>query len=162
MRRLIWAVIAYLVTVTSIGAYFYQPHPSPHTAYKQTIIELALNDHVERILQYSTGVPEGDLLILQTLNLRGLTIPPVIEGVVLRVLTQEEIDVLSRAYPVNYMFFDRITKVDPDTAEVELIFTWRYQVDSKLVTFGQHSGITYYCSQQSGEWVISSAGAWVP
>jgi hypothetical protein len=76
MRRLIWALIAYLVTVTSIGAYFYQPHPSPQIAYKQTIIELALNDHVERMLQHGTGVTEGDLLILQTPSLKGLTIPP--------------------------------------------------------------------------------------
>ena len=162
MRTLIWVIVAYLVTIISLGAIFYQPQPSPQVADRGVLIELALNDRVERVLQRSTGVPEEGLIILSTPNLRGVKILDTIQGVSIRVLTRDEIDALSRISPVNYMFFERIVKSDPYTAEVELTFTHNYQVDAKTPIIGQNSGITYTCSKQSGEWVISSAGAWVP
>jgi hypothetical protein len=133
---------------------------------RQTLVELALNDEVNVLLQgIQTGavkVPEGGLILLSTLNLSGVEVPNTVHGVTIRSMTQDEIDALSRVNHVNYMFFDKIIDTGPNMAEVTLTFIWNYKVGTFDANIIGDSGITYYCSKQSGIWVITSGFGWVP
>ena len=100
-------------------------------ADRQALVELALSDHVDQLLQgVSRGVslPEGGLILLSTPNLAGVDVPRGIKGVVIQVLTQDEIDASSTVKHVNYTFFDKIVETGPSSAEVSLTFVGTYRV----------------------------------
>jgi hypothetical protein len=134
-------------------------------ADRQALVELALNDHVDQLLQgVSRGVslPEGGLILLSTPNLAGVDVPRGIKGVAIQVLTQDEIDALSVVKHVNYMFFDKIVETGSDSAEVSLTFVGNYRVGTSDASIIGESVVTYYCSRQSGTWVIKSGFGGIP
>jgi hypothetical protein len=71
---------------------------------------------------------EGGLILLSTPNLAGVDVPRGIKGVVIQVLTQDEIDASSTVKHVNYTFFDKIVETGPSSAEVSLTFVGTYRV----------------------------------
>jgi hypothetical protein len=134
-------------------------------ADKQVLVGLALSDHVdELLLGASKGVnlPDGGLILLCTPNLSGVEVPGSVQGVSIRVLTQGELDALSRVKHVNYMFFDKIVETGSDRAEATLTFIGNYKVGTDDANIIGDSGVTYYCSRQSGNWVITSGFGWIP
>ncbi|MGD0802653.1 MAG: immunoglobulin-like domain-containing protein [Candidatus Bathyarchaeia archaeon] len=134
-------------------------------ADRQALVELALSDHVnELFIGVSKGVnlPEGSLILLSTPNLGGVEVPSSVQGVNIRVLTQGEIDALSRVKHVNYMFFDKIVETDSNKADVTLTLIWNYRVGTNDANIIGDSGMIYHYTMQSGNWVITSGFGWVP
>jgi len=158
MSKLIWVIVVYLVTIISVGVIFYHQQPNLEQADRGALIELALNDAVKGLPQDNST---RDLIPLSTQNLTGITVSRSIQGVTIRVLTQEEIDARSRVKPVDYLFFWGIVKSHPDSAEVSLSYFLFYRADDPGMN-GDYGGKTYNCAKLSGVWVISSASGWVP
>ena len=132
---------------------------------RQALVELALNEQIgELLLGVSKGIslPEGALILLSTPNLGEVEVPSIIKGVATRVLTQDEIDALSRVKHVNYMFFDKIVETDSDRAEVTLTFVGNYKVGTYDANVIGDSVMTYSCVKQSGVWIITSGFGGVP
>ena len=159
MSKLFWATVAFLVTVTSAGAIFYEPRMTPDIADKRVLVELALNDHVKSLLHTNNTTPRSGLTVLSTPNLRNVGVPKNVQGISIKLLTQEEIDELSRVKPLNYIVFERVEKSHAYAGEVEVTFIWGY-FDGMELPFGA-SGRTYICSNQSGEWVVSGGWGWI-
>ena len=116
------------------------------------------------LLGVSKGVslPEGGLILLSTPNLDGVEVPSSIKGVAIKLLTQDEIDALSRVKHVNYMFYDKIVETESDRAEVTLTFVGNYKVGTFDANVIGDSVMTYNCVKQSGGWVITSGFGGVP
>jgi hypothetical protein len=156
MRKLIWVIVAFLVTVISVGAIFYHSKGTPEIIDRRALVELALNDAAK-------GLPQSksELILLWTPSLRGVEVPDSIQEVSIRVMDQDEIDALSRVNPVDYIFFWSIVKPDPQSAEVPLSYFLFYRADDPAMD-SVYGGKVYFCSKQSGNWIINSAMGWIP
>jgi hypothetical protein len=131
-------------------------------ADRQTLVELVLNNYVKVSLQVNITNPDLGLILLSTPNLLGVNVPDVVQGVPIRFLNHEEIDALSMVKPLNYMFFEKISKSDLYTAEVDLTFRWDYRADARTRSVGENSGEVFNCSKQADDWIVSSSWFWVP
>jgi cbb3-type cytochrome oxidase subunit 3 len=145
----------FLITIIATGAYLYRPKPNQIND-KQALAELALNDAAQRLLPTTK-----ELILLSNPSLNGVKVPDNVQDVKIRVLTQEEVDALSRVKPVDYLIFNSIIKSDSKTAEVSLSYKLFWRADDPGLNW-DNGGKTYYCSKETGGWVINSAKGWVP
>ena len=161
MSKIFWFIATFLIMVTSAGVVFFEPRNSPVIAGKNILVNLVLNERVEQLLRNNDSSQRNGLIVLSTPNLRNLRIPSNLQGVIIKVLSQGEIDELSNVSPVDYMVFDRVEQTHAYTGVVEVTFFWGYKgVGSSW--WGLNSGATYFCSSRFGEWVITGGEFWIP
>lgn len=159
MPKLFWLSAAFL-SIIIIGTLYQSLQLSPEIRDKTSLVELTLDDHIEELLLTNYIIPESGLILLYTPNLNGLRIPPSVRGVPLRVLTQDQIDKESLSRPLDYFYYERIERSNSFTAEVEMTFEWLYQVG--VIRLDSTSGVTYYCTKKTDQWVIYMAEYWEP
>jgi len=164
INAVLLTTILFLVSVIAIGALLYQQQQTLNQADREALVELVLNDHVKMMLTGNENTTKNGITLLSTSSLRGLNILSVVQGVSVRVLTQNKIDELSRVKPLNYVVFERVEKSRAywGEAEVEVTFFWSYDADAEYPSFGLNSGGTYFCSKSSVEWVVSRGEFWIP
>ena len=164
INAVLLTTVLFLASVIVISASLYQQKQTPNQADSEALVKLVLNDHVKMMLMGNENSTKNGIILLSTPSLRGLNIPSVVQGVSVRVLTQNKIDELSRVKPLNYVVFERVEKSHAyvGEAEVEVTFFWGYEVDAKEQSFGLNSGGTYFCSKSSVEWAISGGEFWIP
>jgi hypothetical protein len=158
--KIIWVTYALLIAIILAGVIFYQQQQTPDQIDKSALVELTLNTRIRESLQNNEKFPGNTLILLSTPNLKGIKIPPSLQGLSLKTLTQNEIDELSMAKSLSYWTFDKISETDPNTAEVDLSYVWNYE-NGVIAPFGE-SGSFFSCAKQSEVWVIVSEGVWIP
>jgi hypothetical protein len=158
--KIIWVTAAILIAVTLAGATYYQQQQTPELADRRALVESVLKDRISELLQDNQTSTINNVTLLSTPNLYGVKVSEHILGVSIQTMTRDQIDALSKTKPVDYWYFDKISKTDPYTASVDLNYVWGYSNGHRGLD--DESGSYFVCSRATGNWISSSNGGWIP
>lgn len=153
-----WIAATLMVCVITAGVAFQKPYVSVeerHLEDRNQLLRIILEDQVKDINTFrnkteSTSFVSG-IKLLESDELEGLTIPDAIDGVPIKVITNEEIDVKSQP-----LYSTIVINVHGSRGDVTISHSW---------SFGEvtmDSGLTLYCSRKNNVWSVDYGRGWVP
>lgn len=153
MSKIFWVAITVLMAVTSAGAIYQRPQPTPQMDEREDLFRLVIDDYVKETLLKNSSAP-SELIFKWQLNLRKVNYPESVQGVSIKVLTRDEIDELCRTQLMNFMYFGWI-QVSDSAALVSLCNQMKVSDFDGSLMIGSNGAVIYHCIKLSGEWVVS-------